>query len=61
MEERAKQIIDRLETAYPQAHCELNYMTPLQLVTAMQMSKPSPPYYRTRYTPSWRRRKPLRC
>ena len=38
MEERAKQIIDRLETAYPQAHCELNYMTPLQLVTATVLS-----------------------
>ena len=38
MDERAKQIIDRLESAYPQAHCELNYMTPLQLVTATVLS-----------------------
>ena len=31
-------ILDKLEAAYPDAHCELNFGTPLQLVSATLMS-----------------------
>ncbi|MGB0580363.1 MAG: endonuclease III [Limisphaerales bacterium] len=36
--ERTAAIIDGLKTTYPDAHCELNYQNPLQLVIATIMS-----------------------
>src|SRR2546421_7787407 len=36
--ERAGQIITGLRQAYPQAHCELNYSTPLELLIATILS-----------------------
>lgn len=38
MNDRTKNIIDTLEKTYPGAHCELNYLTPLQLLTATVLS-----------------------
>lgn len=38
MTERTAIILKRLEEAYPDAHCELNFTTPLELITATVLS-----------------------
>ena len=38
MTDRTKQILEILEETYPDAHCELNFLTPLQLLTATVLS-----------------------
>src|SRR3954469_17986173 len=36
--ERARQIVERLQRAYPTAHCELEYTNPLELLIATILS-----------------------
>src|SRR3954454_2146827 len=36
--ERARQIVERLQRAYPNAHCELEYTNPLELLIATILS-----------------------
>ena len=36
--DKTKRIIERLQTLYPDAHCELNYGTPYQLLVAVILS-----------------------
>src|SRR3954468_22250631 len=36
--QRARQIVERLQRAYPEAHCELDYRTPLELLIATILS-----------------------
>lgn len=38
LQDRARQILARLKTVYPQAHCELNYSNPLELLIATILS-----------------------
>lgn len=38
MEKKVKLVIDALQEAYPDAHCELNFMTPFQLLIATVLS-----------------------
>lgn len=38
MTEKTKEILETLEKTYPEAHCELNFLTPLQLITATVLS-----------------------
>jgi len=38
MTDKTRIILEKLETAYPDAHCELNFKTPLQLLAATVMS-----------------------
>lgn len=38
MTKRVTEIVKRLQEAYPDAHCELNYQTPLQLLIATVLS-----------------------
>ena len=38
MTEKTKKILELLEKEYPDAHCELNFFTPLQLLTATVLS-----------------------
>ena len=38
MTEQTEKILELLEKAYPDAHCELNFLTPLQLLTATVLS-----------------------